>query len=276
MATENKTERDIMERTIMRLLLGIIVIICMTWGIFGCATQPINTIPKEQQAQAHLDLAVAYLKAADYTSALRELKDAVKLQPKDPEIHYSIGIAYHGSGLTEKAIEALKYAIDLKSNYSEAHNYIGTIYLANDRYDDAIREFSLALENEVYETPDLALYNMGLVYFKKGEYATAIDKYTRALQRNPNSRIPFLIHKDMGVAYLSERNVTKAISHLQKSIELAPYIAESHYWLGICYLTMKESKSALQEFKSAASADPESVFGKKAQQRVSDLTQKSR
>ena len=265
-----------MKKTIIRLSLKTIIMTCMIWGLLGCATAPINTIPKEQQAQAHLDLAAAYLKMGDYTAALKELKDAAELQPKDPEVHYSLGIAYHGGGFTEKAIEELKYAINVKSDYSEAYNYLGTIYLAKDRYDDAIRQFSLALANDLYETPDLALYNMGLAYYKKGEYSTAIDNYTTALRRNPNSRIPFLIHKDMGVAYLSDRNTAKAVSHLQKSIEFAPYIAESHYWLGISYLSINEFENALQAFQSAASADPESVFGQKARRHISDLTKKGR
>lgn len=265
-----------MKKKIMSLLLGIIVMVCLTWGIMGCATKPINTIPKEKQAQAHLDLAAAYLKMGDYRAALRELKDAEQLQPKDHEIHYSLGIAYHGMGFTDNAIEELKRTIDLKSDYSEAYNYLGTIYIEKNQYNNAIQQFSRALSNDLYETPDLALYNMGLVYYKKGAYAEAIDKYTKALLRNPNTRIPFLIHKDMGVAYLSDRNAAKAISHLQKSIEISPYIAESHYWLGMSYLSTSKFNAALKEFKSAASIDPQSVFGQKAQQRVDDLEKKRR
>ncbi len=263
-----------MRRTIIKLSLGTIVIIYMIWGLLGCATTRISTIPKEQQAQAHLDLAAAYLKTGDYTAALKVLKDAVKLQPKDPEIHYSLGIAYHGARFTDKAVAELKSAINFKPDYSDAHNYLGTIYLEKNRSDDAIREFSLALSNDLYETPDLALYNMGIAYYRKGAYTTAIDKYNTALLKNQNSRILFLIHKDMGVAYLSDRNAAKAIAHLQKSIALAPYIAESHYWLAMSYLSINEVNSALQEFKSAAAIDPESVFGQKAQQRVSALLKK--
>ena len=263
-----------MKKTILKLSLGTIIIIGMIWGLLGCATTPISTIPKEQQAQALLDLAAAYLRTGEYTAALRELKDAARLQPKDPEIHYSLGIAYHGARYTDKAVTELKYAIDLKSDYSDAHNYLGTIYLEKARYDDAIRQFSQALLNDLYDTPDLALYNMGLAYYKKGAYTTAIDKYNTALLKNPNSRILFLIHKDMGVAYLSDRNAAKAIAQLQKSIALAPYIAESHYWLGMTYLSINKVNSALREFKSAAESDPESVFGQKAQQRVYDLVKK--
>ncbi|MBN2255218.1 MAG: tetratricopeptide repeat protein [Deltaproteobacteria bacterium] len=265
-----------MNRTVINLSMGTILTVLMLWGLLGCATTPLSSIPREQQAQAHLDLAAAYLRTGDYTASLRELKDAVKLQPKDPEIHYSMGIAYHGAGFTDKAVDSLKRAIDLKSDYSDAHNYLGTIYLARNDYDNAMSEFSRALSNELYETPDLALYNMGLAYFRMGVYSKAIDSYSTALRRNPNSRILFFIHKDLGVAYLSDGNSEKAIEHLKKSIELAPYIAESHYWLGMSYLRVNDMKGALKELRTAVDLDPQSPYGKKAQECLSDVLTKGR
>lgn len=259
-----------MIRTFRNISLGTILIILL-WGLLGCAAKPISTIPKEQQAQAHLDLSAAYLRTGDFTAALKELKDAERLQPRDPEIHYSMGIAYHGAGFTEKAVDALKRAIDLKSNYSDAHNYLGTIYLERNEHKEAISQFSKALSNELYETPDLALYNMGLAYYRTGNHARAIDTYAEAIRRNPNSRILFLIHKDSGVAYLAEGNSAKAIEHLKKSIALAPYVAESHYWLGMSYLTVNDVRGGLKELRTAVDIDPESPYGRKAQERLSDV-----
>lgn len=255
----------------LRKAIAVIVSAVLILGVIACAGLPTNDATRKEQARLHTDLGSAYLKSGQYPAALQEFLEAEKLRPDDPETHYLLGISYDGIRLTEKAIGEFTKAIDLKPGYSEAHNYLGSIYLRSNLYDKAISEFAAALTNELYTTPAVALNNMGWAYYKKGDYKTAVAKYLEALERNPNTRIPFIIQKNIGVAYLADNNIERAIYHLNESIRIAQYIAESHYWLGMAYLKKRNIKNAVKEFRFAVEIDPESQYGDEARKQLDEI-----
>jgi len=270
------------KRFLKNIIIIISVILLMVIGMASCTTVPVNNTPNKEKARVHVDMGTAYLKSGQYSSALREFISAEKLNPRDPEIHYYLGISYYGIRFDDKAVTQFKKAIDLKSNYPEAHNYLGSIYLKEGLYDKAIKEFQMAISDEMYETPAIALNNMGWTYYKKGDYktaiakynealTTAIAKYNEALTRDPHTNIPFLIQKNIGIAYLADNQTSKAIHHLKESLQIAPYIAETHYWLGMSYLKRKEYKKAVQELRVAVEINPESRFGQKAKKHLDSL-----
>ncbi len=248
-----------MKRTNLIVVTIIFFILC---GIMGCATNRW----KEERASAHLNIGIAYIESKQHTLALKELFEAEKLSPNNPRIHYYLGISYHGKGFVEKAIAEFKKAVELKPDYSEACNYLGTIYLSMGLWDKAIGEFNKALSNILYVTPAAALYNMGWAYYKKGDYQTALTKYNEAVTKEPNTILLPLIEKNMGIVCFDQGDIAKAIGHFKRSLEIAPSLAESHYWLGRCYVKQKNIKGATEEFRIVVKMIPESGFGRKAKE----------
>ncbi|MCX5820850.1 MAG: tetratricopeptide repeat protein [Deltaproteobacteria bacterium] len=49
-------------------------------------------------------------------------------------------------------------------------------------------------------------------------------------------------------------------------LTLAPSLAESHYWTGLCYQKLKRTADAAAAFQNAIRLAPESEFGKKAKE----------
>jgi len=233
----------------------------------GCAA----SIQDRERASSHVTMGTAYLKSGQFTPALREFLTAQHLSPNDPEIRYYAGLSYYGNGLKDEAKKQFEAAVSLKRDYSEAHNYLGTIYLEEGLYDRAIEEFNKALSNMLYETPALALNNIGWAYYKKGDWRTALTKYETALLREPNTTIRPLILKNRGIAHLAGHDIDMAIHFLSKSVDAAPGMAESHYWLGISYLEGGYRENAIRELQLVTEASPESVFGIKAREKLSSL-----
>jgi len=257
-----------MKRIISKHTIFISAVIIIAVVITSCAAVPINDTSNKKRGRSHLGVGLAYLKSGQYTSAIREFVKAEKFAPKDPDLHYYLGISYNNIKRYNRAVTELKKAIDLKPDSPSVHNYLGTVYIKTGLYDKAIKEFQIAASDDLYETPAIALNNMGWVYYKKGDYKTALLKYQKALDRNPSTNIPFLIQKNMGVAYLADNQINNAIRHLKKSLRIAPYIAETHYWLGMSYLKKKEYGRAVKELRAAIEIDPESEFGQKAKKRL--------
>jgi len=253
----------LMKNKIFKYSILLSVIICMIF-LSGCATSRQD----RERASLHVNMGTAYLKSGNFSPALREFLAAQRLSPDDPEIRYYTGLSYHRIGMKEEAKREFKKALSIKPDYSEASNYMGTIYLEEGLYDKAIEAFDRALSNVFYETPAKALNNIGWTYYKKGDYRTALIKYESALKREPDTITLLLIQKNMGVAYLAERNIDKAVFHLKKAIDIAPGMIELRYWLGISYLEAGNRKKAVEELRSVIEANPESVFGLKAKEKL--------
>ncbi len=259
---KTRTMNNIKEKQIFLIFIALAVF------VFGCATGQ-----DREMADSHITIGTAYLKAGQFSPALREFLTAQNLSPRDPEICYHAGLAYYGSGLKKEARGQFERAVSIKSDYSEAYNYLGTIYLEEGLYENAIKSFEKALSNMLYETPSIALNNIGWAYFKKGDYTTALIKYETAIKREPNTPILPIIQKNMGITYLELHNIDEAIYYLDKSIASAPEITESHYWLGISHLERGNKEKAIGQLRLAAKTSPESEFAIKARKKLSSILQ---
>lgn len=248
----------------LRLLLAVLLLA----GLAACA----STARLKEQAGNHINVGSAYLGSGQYNMAMREFHEAERLTPDDPKLHFLLGIAYHGRGLDERAIGAFKRAAELNPDDAAAHNFLGAIYLERGRTDDAIASFNRALGNPRYDTPATALYNLGRAYYEKGQYEPALRYYRDAAAREPDTVLMPLIEKDIGRVWLAKDDPEEAIRHLKRSIELAPSLAESHYWLGVCYQKQYQASEAAAAFQAAARLAPESEFGRKARQQLRAVT----
>lgn len=236
-------------------------------AVTACAASPRN----QEQAESHLNIGRAYLGSERYNEALKELFEAEKLSPRDPEVHYNMGTAYYFKGMRDKAVDEFQKAISYNSNYSEAHNFLGTVYLDQGQWDKAIESFKLALANIVYATPDKALFNMGKAYHGKGDYRTALGKYQEAQKTKPNTLPPVMIEQYMGMANFAQGNMEEAIAHFKNALEIAPSFTEMHYWLGQCYVKLSNPEKARIEFQRVIQAAPKSELAAAAEKGLDSL-----
>jgi type IV pilus assembly protein PilF len=237
-------------------------------GLAACA----NTARLKEQAGSHINMGSAYLGSGQYNAAMKEFLEAERLTPEDPKVHFLLGITYHGKSLDDRAIGEFQRSIALNPDDPAVHNFLGAIYLGKGRPDDAIASFNKALSNILYDTPATALYNLGRAYYEKGQYDPALKYYGDAAFREPYTVLMPLIEKDIGRVWLAKGDPGEAIRHFLKSLELAPSLVESHYWLGICYRKQNRAGDAAAAFQAAAKLAPESEFGRKAKQELKTAT----
>lgn len=215
-----------------------------------------------EAANRHLNYGMAYVETGQYTPALKELLDADKNNPRDPRIKYYLGICYLGKGLPKEATAEFKKAIALKPDYSEAHNYLGLLYTESGQLDEAIVEFQAALSNLLYETPSYAMSNLGWAYYKKGNYGAALKQYDEIMKRDPNSSILPIVERNIGIVLIAQGQYGEALTHLNKSLELAPdFVPEqTHYWIGKALQGQGKTSEAETEFKKSILIAPKSQF----------------
>lgn len=160
--------------------------------IYGWATYQRNFVWKDDfslwgdcakksplKSRGHHNLGLELYKKGDYTQTIAEFKEAIRLDPQNPEPHYNIGVAYQRMGQCNFAIAEYEKFMGFKQKYqkalyctslgpffTEAHNNLGVCYFMNGDIDKAIKEFKEALRLNPNHTN--ALYNLGVVTRKRG------------------------------------------------------------------------------------------------------------
>ena len=82
----------------------------------------------------------------DATAAVDALRSAVRLNPNDPYIHKELAAAHASQGRVDDAFCELMATLLIDPGDAHAHATVGQLFLDAERYHDAVRAFTRALE----------------------------------------------------------------------------------------------------------------------------------
>jgi tetratricopeptide (TPR) repeat protein len=117
-----------------------------------------------------------------------------------------------------------------KLKHAPSNCKMGIMFLQNNLIDDAIEQFTLAIQND---SEYLNAYNLlGLTYIQIGQYKKAYQVYNRALEKEKKYAD---IHNNFGVALLHENQFKNAMREFQEALKINSKYAEAHYNLGTLY-----------------------------------------
>jgi tetratricopeptide (TPR) repeat protein len=131
----------------------------------------------------------------------------------------------------------------------------GTLYQQQEDLDRAIYYYTRAVEND--DTFATAFFNLGSVYWAKGEYATAKEAYLRAVRIQPN-----MIAARYNLALIGRelKEKSDALEQLHLLLKDHADYAPGHYLLGMLYAddpaTVGLAKDQYKAFLELAPNDP--------------------
>jgi tetratricopeptide (TPR) repeat protein len=110
--------------------------------------------------------------------------DAREKAPHVMRPHYNIAAAYFETGKYEEAVKELQEAIRIDPQYATAYNSLGYIYIQLKQYDSAADSFRTAIDlrSDFVE----AIGNLGVTYWLMGRLQEALDQFQRALEFDPS------------------------------------------------------------------------------------------
>ena len=195
-------------------------------------------------AKRHMLLGKEYFERGFYEDAIRELLEAVKLNPGFPDLHNHLGLALCMSGEREEAAEEFRRALELNPNYVEARLNLAIVYNEMGRYEDALREFNVErvrghendnLSSEVRSYLAESHMILGDTYRNVGMLIDATQEYRKALKLSPQ----YLdIKNKLGATYCEMGLLQDAEAQLEEALAQNPHYIDARVTLGIVLLRL--------------------------------------
>ncbi|RSR30605.1 type IV pilus biogenesis/stability protein PilW, partial [Acinetobacter baumannii] len=161
----------------------------------GCQTSQTVKKDPEKAVKVRTQLAAEYIRSGDLDSAKRSLDQALSVDSRDATANMMMGILLQQEGSKsnlEKAEHYFKRAISSEPDNAQARNNYGTYLYQMERYNDAIEQFRIAGATLGYDQRYQALENLGRIYLKLGNIASAEKTFKQALLANRDSYISML------------------------------------------------------------------------------------
>lgn len=224
------------------LSASILIISCSSTG------KSERQISDMQTAQAHMRIGIALLDNLEYGQALRELQRAYQVIKKDPLLLNSIGLAYKGLREYKSAEDFFKIALQIEPGYFDTHNNLGVLYAELGEYEKAKIHFIEVLKNQSYTTPELAHYNLALIFMRENKQELAVSELKKAIDKAPDFLHSYL---QLGLLYRDAKRFRDSIEIFEKALSIQPDIPQFLYNIGLVHEMQNNSKIAADYFKRA-------------------------
>jgi tetratricopeptide (TPR) repeat protein len=178
-------------------------------------------------------------------------EDVVRKSPGNARSHHSLGLAYAGQNRFDNAIREYSIALGLRPDNAKTHNNLGNAYAEKGMFDRAIWEYRTAIRlNPSYAD---AHNNLGVVYEMLGQYDKAVLEYQAALNINPAIAE---VHDNLSSIYENMQKYKESLGAAETVLDADPDNADAHYNLGVHHYMNRQYEEAEEEFRAAVSIDP--------------------
>jgi tetratricopeptide (TPR) repeat protein len=183
-------------------------------------TQALQLDPKN--AEVYLNRGLAYQRQQQYQAAIADYNQVIKLKPHDLRGYYNRGLTYFDLQNYQQSLLDYNQAIsqnlrqdsqELATVYNDrglAQFQLGNISAAN-------LDFSLAIRLGTDDSR--AYYNRGCICHRLGKYTDAIRDFTLALQQNPHQTDSDVVASLRGSAYVNRGLARYQLGYQQAAFE---------------------------------------------------------
>jgi tetratricopeptide (TPR) repeat protein len=209
-----------------------------------------------QVERRHFDslhlLGVIHFQRGEFSEAVRQIDDALKIDPNVADAHNNRANALKKLKRPEQALASYDRAIALKPDDAATFNNRGAVLKELERFEEALAD----LDQAIMLRPDFAeaFNNRGNVYRELEQFGEALSDYDKALAlhvKNPDAL------NNRGAVLNKLERYDEALADLDKAIALKPDHAEAHYNRGTTLVDLRRPDEALADFGRAIALRPD-------------------
>jgi len=237
----------------------------------GCASTPgKKPLTEQERAELLLNVGNGSLMEGDPTGALQALLQSEAISPKMPEVHNSLALAYFAKKDYQLALKEAQTAVHLAPDYSDANNTLGKMYVDMGRYDQGLPYLLKAANNPLYRDAYKSLTNLGILFYRKGDFAHAATYFSKAIDANRDGSC--VAHYYRGHLSLRAGDYADAIRNYQEATKkFCGGFADAHLAVGIVYEREKQYELARKTFLDVETRFPDSKVADEATQYLKGL-----
>ena len=214
----------------------------------GCQHAPSRK--EREAAEIHYNLSLEALRARRFTEALREVEQALAVDPAFADAYLARGLVLEfGYGKDEDAERDYRKAVALRADFSEAHNDLGHLLARRGRYAEALAEFDAALENMYYREPFVARCNRGQALHALGKKEEGRQEMRKCLALAPRYCAGY---RELGRIELQDGRVKDALDLLARYADLCATAPDAWLQLGLARMRSGDAESAREAFRKCA------------------------
>eukprot|EP01123_Difflugia_compressa_P004587 TRINITY_DN16028_c0_g1_i1.p1 TRINITY_DN16028_c0_g1~~TRINITY_DN16028_c0_g1_i1.p1 ORF type:complete len:587 (-),score=151.01 TRINITY_DN16028_c0_g1_i1:105-1865(-) len=239
-----------------------------------------------------------FFKKKDFEKALELYQQASERDPTNIVYYNNIAAALLELKNYDKCIEVATKAIEIGRENRASFEFIaramqrlGSAYLKKEDYPTAITHFRSSLtehrdkdtlnlllkaqklledkEKREYINPELSAKakDEGNDFFKKGQFAQAVDRYSEAIKRDPGN---YVLYTNRATALTKLGAFGDALKDCDKCIELNPKFIKAYLKKGNVYFVTKQYQKCLDVYGVALEIEPDNAEIQEAMNKAID------
>ncbi|HJT36366.1 MAG TPA: tetratricopeptide repeat protein [Pirellulales bacterium] len=189
---------------------------------------------------------LSWLTKREYDSAVKDLTEALRLEPFNSTYFCLRGKARHAKRDFSRAVADFTEAIRLNPSNLIAYNDRGVCFNAQDEFAKALDQFNEVLRVDPVNA--LAFANRGATWYDLEEYKKSLADMNRAIELSPKMAFAYV---NRGRWYMKHGDYPEAKADYDRAIELAPREWSAYNGLARIYATAPEFEFHLRDGKQA-------------------------
>ena len=249
--------------------------------------QAVRDNPKD--IEARISLAEMYLVDQKYGDAIVQASQVYKADPQNERSQFVLGVSYASLGKFSQAIPVLESFTSNRLTSPMANSdqaleaalyYLGSSYIETNQSAEAIKALTQALL--INKTDADAMYKLGQAYARSNQPDQAIVQYDKAVRFVPDFQEAYqgmleiyltqnkteYVHYARGMLAYSQKDLKKAKSELETSVNTLNNFAPLYVGLGSTYEELGETENAVQALTKALALDPNNFTAQQALGRI--------
>ena len=199
-----------------------------------------------QLAKIYFNRGTAYVRKNQISLALKDLDEALNLDPNNESAHFNRAIALSRSGDFRKALDDYTWVIKMNPGHSRAFNNRGGVYRELGMLNEALEDFqrSIALQ------PDYgaSYINRGIVLKMRGQLDESLRDLNTGIRLLPNS---FDAYYNRGIVRFRRKEYREAIADFSQAIQLNGGNGDAFIERARARFAFGDTKSAEEDLQQA-------------------------
>ena len=207
----------------------------------------------EKTSDEYIAIAEINIQQNDISSAIIELKNAIRVNPRDPKSRFMLGNLYANRGSSVSAEKELKRAFELGYEPNEVLPLLANVYSLQFEHEEIIRLVDESRNISPEVSTSLLLYK-ALAHFQLGETYKAEKAVADANEISSDS-----LYSQLGNAYVdfSNQQIDTSLEKINEILIKQPDFADAYLLKGQLSSVSNEKESAVKSFEKYKELLPE-------------------